>query len=137
MNTAQNHPVVFYDGVCVFCNSAVQWVLQRDPGGTFLFAPLQGKLAGEILPAHGHDPSALDTVVLLKEGKLYTRSDALLQVMKELNGRWKVLFWLGSAIPAPFRDWLYHCLAKNRYRWFGRKEKCLLPRPEWKARFLD
>ncbi len=137
MNPAQDHPVLFFDGVCNLCNSSVQWILKRDPGARFRFASLQGKLAGESLPAHGCDPADLNTVALLKNGVLYTKSAAVLQVMNSLGGGWKLLYYFGSAIPGPVRNLLYDWIAKNRYRWFGKKEECMMPRPEWKLRFLD
>ena len=137
MNQPENHPVLFFDGVCNLCNSSVQWILKRDPEGRFRFASLQGKLAGETLPAHGYDPADLNTVALLNQGRLYTKSAAFLQVMKALGGGWKLLYYLGSAIPNPVRNLVYDWIAKNRYRWFGKKDECMLPRPEWKLRFLD
>lgn len=129
--------MLFFDGVCKLCSGSVQWILKRDTEGQFHFAPLQGQLAKKVLPAYGLNPAELNTVALLKDGVLYTQSTALLQVLKALGGGWRLLYFLGSIIPAPLRNGLYNWVARKRYDWFGKRDKCLLPRPEWKARFLD
>lgn len=137
MNQLHKHPVIFFDGVCNVCNRAVQWILRRDRKGIFRFASLQSRFAKESLIAYSFDPADINTVVLLKEGRLYTKSDAALQILKEIGGGWRLLAFLGSLIPGAARNLFYDILAKYRYRWFGRKEACIMPQPEWKKRFLD
>lgn len=135
MNTAFNFPVLFFDGVCNLCNASVQWVLRHDRRGQFRFAALQSELGRQVLAQHGINAGALDTVVLLAEGRVYTRSDAALELLRRLGGPWAGLSIL-RRLPRPLRDAVYNWIARNRYRWFGRQESCWLPRPEWKSRFL-
>lgn len=137
VNPTPQHPILFFDGVCNLCNASVQWILRRDPTGRFRFAHLQGRLAQQSLPAYGYNPADLNTVALLKAGKLYIKADAALQVFNELGGLWRMLYYFGSVIPAHLRNILYDWIAKNRYRWFGKTSSCLLPQPKWKERFLD
>jgi predicted DCC family thiol-disulfide oxidoreductase YuxK len=126
--------VLLFDGVCTLCNGFVRFVIDRDPAGRFQFAPLQSDAARRVL---GAAPQPLpDSLVLVENGRLFTRSTAALRVARGLRFPWP-LAYLFVAVPRPVRDWLYDAVARNRYRWFGRRDVCMVPTPELRARFLD
>jgi predicted DCC family thiol-disulfide oxidoreductase YuxK len=136
MHTNSHHaPVLLFDGVCNLCNASVQWVLLRDKQQIFRFAALQSEVGQKILARHGLHNETLDTVVLSDGDRVFVRSDAPLEVLRRLGGFWR-FFYVFKYVPKPLRDAVYRFIARNRYRWFGRKESCLLPRPEWRERFL-
>jgi predicted DCC family thiol-disulfide oxidoreductase YuxK len=132
---------VLYDGVCGLCNRLNQFILKRDAHDRFRFASLQSSLAATVLQRHGADPRDLDTVyIVLDYGqpteRLLARSDAILYVLSQLDGIWK-LARVGRALPKMLRDGLYQVVARNRYRVFGKYESCLLPDPQYRHKFLD
>lgn len=128
--------VILFDGFCVLCNSSVHWLLRHDKRLQFLFAPLQSE-AGKELSGKYNLPDKIETVIMLSpNGKVFTHSDVTLEAFKILGGGYRVLSWL-LIIPKGFRDWVYRIVAKNRYRWFGKKETCMMPDPKWKDRFLE
>lgn len=133
--------IVLYDGVCGFCNGVVQFLLPRDPEGRFRFAPLQSRFARDLLVRHGREPDELDTVYVVRNAGgpdevLLARSDAALHVAETLGGAWRLAGVL-RLLPAGVRDRLYGAFARRRYRLFGRHDACVLPRPEWRSRFID
>jgi len=130
------HPVLLFDGVCNLCSSSVQFVIERDPGGKFRFASLQSEEAKSLLNRHQAYSEDLDSVVLVKNDKVYTRSSAALQVLKTMGGAWSLLYGL-IIVPKPIRDFIYDWVARNRYKWFGKKDACWLPTPDLRSRFLD
>jgi len=130
------HPVLLFDGVCNLCSSSVQFVIERDPGGKFRFASLQSEEAKSLLNRHQAYSEDLDSVVLVKNDKVYTRSSAALQVLKTMGGAWSLLYGL-IIVPKPIRDFIYDWVARNRYKWFGNKDACWLPTPDLRSRFLD
>lgn len=136
MNPDIKSPILLFDGVCNLCNASVQWVLKRDRKGIFKFAALQSETGQRLLQQFGFSQENFDTVVLVDGEKVFTRSDAPLEIARRLGGFWS-LFFVFKIIPRFLRDAVYNWVARNRYRWFGRKEECMLPRPEWKNRFLD
>lgn len=127
--------LILFDGVCNLCNSSVQFILLHDERAYFQFASLQSAFASEILTRHGLKTSNFDSIVLIKNNQVYQRSDAALLIAKQLSGAWKILC-IFLIIPRFIRDAVYNFVAKNRYRWFGKKSECMLPKPEWKERFL-
>lgn len=131
----EDKPILLFDGVCNLCNGFVQFILLRDPEGVFRFASLQSEIGQELLRKYGLPEESLDTVVLIKGGRTFTHSEVAMEVAPALKGfwRWVVLFRI---IPRPLRDAIYNWIARNRYRWFGRREHCMLPVPAWKDRFL-
>jgi predicted DCC family thiol-disulfide oxidoreductase YuxK len=146
------HPIILYDGVCGLCNRLNQFVLRQDPDGIFRFASLQSSLAAHILSRHGADPQDLDTVYIVvnldltkhdpanaaqPDERLLPRSDAVLFVLKQLGGIWKLLGFFLQLLPRVLRDAAYRLLARNRYRIFGRSGTCVLPSSENRQRFLD
>jgi predicted DCC family thiol-disulfide oxidoreductase YuxK len=128
-------PVVLFDGVCNLCNGAVRFVVRHDRRGRFRFASLQSEAGQALLRRHGLDPADLFSVVLVDGGRVTTRSDAALDVARGLGGAWRAAGLL-RAVPRPVRDRVYDWVARNRYRWFGRRDACMLPSPELRARFL-
>src|SRR4051794_23064029 len=127
--------IILFDGVCNLCNSSVQFIIKRDPKGRFKFASLQSQTGQSLLEQHGFD-NEIDSFVLIDNQKLYSKSSAALRVCRNLNGFWKI-FAILRFLPASFRDFFYDVVAKNRYKWFGRQESCMLPTKEMKKRFLD
>lgn len=132
---ATSHPVLLFDGVCNLCNASVQWVLLRDHKAQFRFAALQSAFGQALLQRHGLDSEYLNTVVLAAGDQVFLRSDAPLEIVRRLGGGWKLLYFF-KIFPRPLRDAVYNFIARNRYRWFGKSEACLLPKPAWKERFL-
>lgn len=136
-------PVVLFDGVCNFCNASVAFVLDHEREDRLLFAPLQsdaartliaeicGEAAARELAPEG-EPSSM---IFIEDGKLYERSSAALRIARHLRAPWRWLRVL-TIVPRPIRDFFYRVLARNRYRWFGKREECRVPTPELRARFL-
>ena len=131
-----NNPIILFDGVCNLCNGAVQYVIKHDEKGIFKFASLQGEHGQQLLKQYNLPAAELNSFVLVKDGKAFTKSTAALLVAKQLNGVVKSLY-IFRFIPAFVRDAIYNFTARNRYRWFGRKDSCMIPSPELKARFLN
>ena len=119
---------VLYDGVCVLCSAWFRFVAARDPAARFRFTPIQGGYGRWLATQLGIDPDNPQTNAVVLDGRAYVRSDAALQVLRRLPG-WS---WSAAALmaPRPLRDWLYTCVARNRYRLFGRTEACLVPSRE-------
>lgn len=129
-------PILLFDGVCNLCNGAVQWVIRHDPEGRIHFAALQSEIGQQLLEKAGLPTEELSTVIFSHNGHLYTRSDAALELLRQLGGSWSLLYGL-KIIPRPIRNGIYDWVARNRYRWFGKRESCMIPTPDLKARFLD
>lgn len=127
--------IILFDGDCNFCDASVQFIIKRDPYAHFHFTSLQSEKGQELLTKH-RIPTDVDSLVLIENNKAYTRSTAALRIAKKLDGLWHLLF-LFILIPRPLRDPVYNYIARNRYRWFGKKETaCALPSPEMRKRFL-
>ena len=135
MDSDFNFPVILFDGVCNLCNASVHWVLKRDRKGLFRFAALQSETGQRLLDRFGLNRESFDTVVLVDGDRLFTRSDAAFVIARRLGRPWSWLALLQWA-PKRLRDAVYDGIARRRYRWFGRRETCMLPRPEWKERFI-
>jgi predicted DCC family thiol-disulfide oxidoreductase YuxK len=127
--------IIFFDGICVLCNGFADFILRWDVKRSFRLAPLQGERAKELLPGPMRE-GAFDTVVLWSDGQIYVRSDAVMKIFTQLGGPW-ILFNVFWVLPRPVRDLAYRTIARNRYRWFGKRETCRLPLPEERGRFLD
>ena len=126
-------PVIFFDGECNLCNSAVQYVIRHDKKEQFLFAPLQSDAGKQVLQLmHGNIP---DSFILYHNGKIYIKSSAALQTAWLLGG-WRTGLYAFIIVPRLLRDAVYNLVARNRYRWFGRRDSCMVPTEELKARFL-
>ena len=133
----KNKQLILFDGVCNLCNSSVLYVIKRDYENKFLFAPLQSNIAKSITTEYKIDTNKLDSILLYnpKKQKVYSKSTAALQVAKQLNFPTKLMA-IFLVIPAFVRNWVYDYVAKNRYKWYGKKETCMIPTPELKAKFL-
>jgi len=129
------HPVLLFDGVCNLCQGVVRFLLDRDRDARLRFAPLQSEFGRALLAHFALDADALDNVVLIDRAGAHARSEAALRCARLIGPPWSWSLVL-RAIPRPLRDALYDFVARHRYRWFGRKDACPLPRPEWRDRFL-
>ncbi|WP_243646950.1 thiol-disulfide oxidoreductase DCC family protein [Scopulibacillus darangshiensis] len=127
--------MVLFDGVCNLCNGSVQFIIKRDPKGYFKFASLQGEAGKELIKGYGI-PENSDSFILIKDGEWYSKSSAALRVCRHLKGFWKLLY-IVRFIPRQIRDHVYDIVARNRYKWFGKSESCMIPDPKLKDRFLD
>jgi len=126
---------VLFDGVCNFCNGAVNFVIARDKAGYFKFAPLQSEIGEQITVKQGIDFEKTDSIVLVEDHRAYIQSTAALKIARRLDGLWPVFYGL-IIVPRPIRDLAYKLFAKYRYKLFGRQDACMIPRPEVRARFL-
>ena len=135
MNVA-NHPVILFDGVCNFCNGAINFVLKQDKKGIFRFAPLQSEAGQKLLQQFNLSIKDFDSFVLIDQGKVYKKSAASLRVMNQLPWYWKEV-QIFRIIPRIFRDAIYDFIANNRYKWFGKKDQCMVPGPGMRNRFLS
>jgi len=131
-----DQPIILFDGICNLCNSAVQFIIKHDNKKLFRFASLQSETGQKLLSEYDLPLNEMNSFILIENGKAYNRSTAALRVAKKLNG---ILTWLYGfiIIPKIFRDSIYDWIAANRYKWFGKKEECMIPTPELKARFLS
>lgn len=128
-----NNAVVFFDGICGLCNNFIDLLMQEDRGRVLYFSPLQGSTAQERIAEHLALP--VETVIYQRNGRTFTKSSAALRILSDIGGVWKVMTIL-LVIPAFMRNAVYDLVARNRYRWFGKKESCRMPTPEERARFL-
>ena len=129
------HPTVLFDGVCNFCDAYVNFVIDNDRRRYFRFAPLQSDAGARLQRQYGIDPSQLETFVLIERGNAYQRSTAALKIVRRLGGVYPALY-AAIVVPRPLRDFLYDWFARRRYRWFGRKDECMVPTADVKDRFL-
>lgn len=127
--------IILYDGVCNLCTGAVRFVLQRDPTGHFFFASLQSDSGKSLLRNYPELTHAAESVVLIAQGQVFVRSDAVLRIVRQLSNGWKFLYFL-IYVPRPLRDLLYRLVARFRNRFFGIRSSCLVSLPGWEERFL-
>ncbi|MFS0723225.1 thiol-disulfide oxidoreductase DCC family protein [Paenibacillus sp. 1P07SE] len=126
--------IMLFDGYCGMCCRSVQFVLKRDRNARFRFASLQSRIGRRLVKRHGAEE--IDSIMLLQDGQLYVKSDAALRVGSQLGGLWRLCQWL-LRVPRPWRDAVYDGVARNRYRWFGKRETCMLPAAHERERFLE
>ncbi len=135
--TEAQHSIVLFDGVCNLCNSAVQFIIKRDKTDRYRFSALQSESGKKLSSERNIDTQKIDSIILIEPGKAYyIKAAAALQIGKSFGGLWKALA-IFEWIPPVISNWVYDLVAKNRYRWFGRKEHCMIPTQELKAKFLD
>ncbi len=127
--------LLLFDGVCHLCDASVRFVVRHDPAGRIRFAPIQSPLGSQLYARHGLDPAAPHTLLLLTPHGAFQASDAALRIARELGGAWK-LARIFEPLPRTLRDAAYHFIARNRYRWFGKDDTCMIPTPELAARML-
>jgi predicted DCC family thiol-disulfide oxidoreductase YuxK len=128
--------IIIFDGVCNFCNRTVNIILKHDKDNYFQFTPSQSNAAIEIMQEHRIDQKAIASVILIDNEKVYTKTDAVIQIATHLNG-WPKIFRFIKLIPKPIRDFGYDLIANNRYRLFGKKAACMVPDASIRDRFLQ
>jgi predicted DCC family thiol-disulfide oxidoreductase YuxK len=136
MDNFEDKSIILFDGVCNLCNATVNFVIKHDKKAQFLFASFQSDAAKEILLHFNLKNLNGGTVILVEGQKVYDKSKAALKIAKRLDGGYKA-FYAFIIVPKFFRDWVYDIIAKNRYRWFGKRDSCLIPSIKLKNRFLD
>ena len=137
MNIPEHKKIILFDGVCNLCNGVVQFVIKRDKKDRFRFASLQSETGTYLVKQRGINTANVDSIILIEPGvAYYVKSSAALQIAYELGGLWKALK-IFEWLPVRFRDSIYDIVARNRYKWFGKQEQCMIPTPELKAKFLE
>ena len=136
MTDKKNHTaIILFDGVCNFCNSSVNFIIRHDKKNYFMFAALQSEIGKELLKKYNLESIEVESVVLIENNHAFIQSTAALRFTKHLNGLYPLLY--GLIIVPPFiRNGVYNWIAKNRYKWFGKKESCMIPSEEVKAKFI-
>ena len=136
-NLPKDKKIILFDGVCNLCNTAVQFIIKHDKKDVFRFVALQSELGKEILNHIRADPKSLDSIILYQPGfAYYYKSEAAIEIAKNLGG----LFYfanLFSILPTSFNNYIYDYIAKNRYKWYGKKDSCMIPTKELQAKFLE
>jgi predicted DCC family thiol-disulfide oxidoreductase YuxK len=132
----ENTSIILFDGICNFCNYWVNQILRQDKKNRYRFASLQSEAGKKILALHKINVEYTDSVILIEDNKVYTQSTAVLKICKHLQGIY-VLAYAFIVIPKFIRDNVYDLIAKNRYRWFGKAESCMIPTEEMKAKFIE
>lgn len=130
-----NRHLVIFDGVCNFCNGSVNFIIKHDSQRIFSFTPMQSELAQQLINKYGITKVGVDTFLLIKNNQCYVRTNAALEITKDLDGYWKWMR-LFRIVPRPIRDFFYRLFARNRYALFGRTDACIVPSDEIKDRFL-
>lgn len=125
--------IVFFDGVCNLCNKSVDWVIRRDKKNRLKYAPLQGDASKKLL--NSHDGQEFNSIVFYNKGIVYQRSTAFIKLMVSVGRGWQMMYLL-MVFPAFIRDFVYNIIAKNRYKWWGKRDSCRLPTEEEAAKFL-
>jgi hypothetical protein len=128
-------PIVFFDGVCNLCNGAIDWLVRHDRKRQIQYASLQGTTAAQIVPDHLNEGDP-DSILVWVDGAVLSRSDAVLKILSYLSPGYRFLATTGKIVPRFLRDSIYKWVARNRYRWFGKRDSCRLPTPEERATFL-
>lgn len=129
-------PIILFDGMCCLCDFWVRFVIRHDPHAVFRFAAFQSQTGQELCRAHGIDPEARHSLVLIDPSAgIQQQSDAVLAIVERLGGAWR---WLGAGrhLPRSWRDGVYALVARNRYRWFGQRTACRIPSEKLRQRFL-
>ena len=129
-------PIVFFDGVCNLCNWSVDFILKRDPKKIFRFVSLQSKVASDLLEMEGVHAHNMRTIILLKNGKTFYQSNAILEIVRQLTAPWPLLY-VFKLVPRFVRDGLYNLVSKNRYSWFGKRDTCRIPSIDERGQFLE
>ncbi|MBK8521807.1 MAG: thiol-disulfide oxidoreductase DCC family protein [Ferruginibacter sp.] len=131
-----DHPVILFDGVCNFCNSAVNFTIKRNAKANIRFAPMQSDAGLKLLQQYHLPVEDMQSFIFIENGVAYRQSTAGLKVCRHLGGLWPLCYGL-IIVPKFIRDGIYNWIAKNRYKWFGVQQACMIPTPEVSARFLN
>lgn len=135
MKNLPNH-IIFFDGVCNLCNSSVNFVIRHDKRNIFHFASLQWDVARELLAENYPEEDDYQTILYYENGKIFEKSTAVLRIARLLGFPWKVAYGF-IIVPEFIRDAIYMFISHNRYKWFGKRDKCMIPSPELKNKFLN
>ncbi|MFV5703150.1 thiol-disulfide oxidoreductase DCC family protein [Flavobacterium sp. XS2P12] len=136
-NLPKDKKIILFDGICNLCDTAVQMIIKHDTKDVFRFVALQSDLGQKTIKHLGIDTKKTDSIILYQPGfAYYYKSEAILEIAKDLNG----IFYLGtlfSILPTTFNNYIYDYIAKNRYKWYGKKQSCMIPTKELQAKFLE
>jgi len=132
----QEKKIIVFDGVCILCNRFVQFILKRDSAKQFYFSTAQSEFVQQQFQLRKFQTSPMDSIQYMKDGKILSESNAVLEILSDLGGPWKV-FFVFTLIPTFIRNALYRFCARRRYKVFGMRETCMIPDPEWKERFIN
>ncbi|SEA55532.1 Predicted thiol-disulfide oxidoreductase YuxK, DCC family [Flavobacterium gillisiae] len=134
--TPKDKKIILFDGVCNLCNSAVQFIIKHDKKDVFRFVALQSDLGLQICKHIGVDQKSMDSIILYVPGiAYYYKSEAALEIASQLGSFYSLLA-IFKILPSKFSNFIYDWIARNRYKWFGKKESCMIPTPELKSKFL-
>ena len=129
-------PIILFDGICNLCNGAVQFIIKHDPEKKFLFTSLQSDAGQQLLKEYKLPSENFNSFLLLQDDTILSKSTAALKVASQLKSAWKLLY-IFMIVPKFIRDAVYSYIAANRYKWFGKKDDCMIPTPELQTRFLS
>lgn len=134
---SSNKKLILFDGVCNLCNGAIQFIIKNDKKDVFRYAALQSDIGKKLVEERNIDTEKVDSILLIEPGvAYYDKSDAALQIGKHLKG-YRSISSILYLIPSRLRNFVYDFIARNRYKWYGKREECMIPTPELKAKFLD
>ncbi len=128
--------VILFDGVCNLCNGFVQFVINRDPSGIYRFAPLQSETGKKLISRFDLSYDKFDSIILIENNNYYLKSTAALKIVRSLGALWPLLYAF-ILIPRSIRDYFYDIVARNRYKWYGKRVECMIPGADIKSRFLE
>ena len=135
MSETTSRHIVIFDGVCNFCNGSVNFIIKRDPGAVFAFTPRQHQCGQALIQKYKVPELAADAILLIKHGRYYQRTDAVLEIAKDISGLWFLLL-VFKIVPRPLRDYFYNLFARNRYQLFGKRASCMIPAADVRSRFI-
>jgi|TARA_B100001094_G_C18078973_1_gene744136 predicted DCC family thiol-disulfide oxidoreductase YuxK len=132
----ENSKVILFDGVCNLCNNSVKFIIKNDKRDIFKFAPLQSEYGINVQNRHNINTNEINSIILINGEKIFTKSNAALRIAKDLGAPY-FIFYIFIVIPVFIRNFIYDFIAKNRYKWFGKMESCMIPSNELKNKFFD
>ncbi|MBA3972285.1 MAG: DUF393 domain-containing protein [Bacteroidetes bacterium] len=132
----ENKSIVLFDGVCNFCDNSINRIIRHDKKNRFSFAPLQSDIGKKLARQYGINTEKIDSIILIENGKAYTKSTAILRISKHLNMLYPLMYGF-MIFPSFLRNSVYDVIAKNRYKWFGKKETCMIPTAEVRSKFIS
>ena len=132
----ENSKVILFDGVCNLCNNSVKFIIKNDKRDIFKFAPLQSEYGINVQNRHNININEINSIILINGEKIFTKSNAALRIAKDLGAPY-FIFYIFIVIPVFIRNFIYDFIAKNRYKWFGKMESCMIPSNELKNKFFD
>lgn len=133
-NLKKESPLIIFDGICNICNKWVDILIRQDKKKIFYFASLQSDFGKEILQRF---PANADSAILIHTGKIFTNSDVIVEAARILGGKWLMVHFLLKLTPRIIRNGVYTLIARNRYKWFGKRKECLVPDERFMERFID